>query len=578
MNPQRRIVRYPTPELDIDLGSLHPVLRSVLLHRGVRGAEDIDYSLRNLIGYEDMPGIAAAVDVLRTALYERRSLLVVGDYDADGATSCALAVSVLSAMGAAQVDYLVPNRQQHGYGLSPAIVELASVRDPDVIITVDNGIASIEGVAAARQRGIEVIVTDHHLPGAELPAASAVVNPNLTDSRFASPNLAGVGVIFYLLSALRAVLRDDQWFQRQGLAEPNLAVALDLIALGTVADVVPLDLNNRILVAQGLARIRAGHCRPGIRALAEIAGRRLDRLQSSDLAFALAPRLNAAGRLTDMSLGIECLLSETLQSARVLASRLDALNSERRQIEADMQVEALDAIEDLHLDGELPLGLCLCDANWHEGVVGILASRLKDRFQRPAIAFAPGADGDLKGSARSIPGVHIRDVLAAVATRHPGLISRFGGHAMAAGLGLPAVHFNDFARAFNEALAAIGAVGGDAGVIMSDGELPADALDLELAESIERLGPWGQGFPEPLFDGRFEVCSARIVGIKHFKLSLRAAPSAPSISAIYFNPPHSEPPVPGQRLHLAYRLTANDFQGAKKLELMIDHLDWLPSP
>jgi single-stranded-DNA-specific exonuclease len=571
--PRRRIVRHPPVDVGAALPEVPALLRPVLWRRGVSDAADIDYALNGLLDFRDLPGVDEGVEVLVEALEHDQSILIVGDYDADGATSCALAVLILRAMGAKRVGYLVPNRQRHGYGLSPAVVAGALEWNPDLIITVDNGVASLEGVAAANAHDIAVLVTDHHLPGTELPAAAALVNPNLADSRFASPHLAGVGVIFYLLMALRARLREDDWFSEHSLSEPNLAEVLDLVALGTVADVVPLDRNNRILVAQGLARIRAGQCRTGIRALVDVAGRELDRLSAADLAFAVAPRLNAAGRLEDMALGIECLLADDAAHARRLAVQLDTLNRARREIETDMQAEAVAALARVAFADGVPSGICLAEPGWHEGVVGILASRLKDRFQRPAIAFAETADGSLKGSARSLPGLHIRDVLAAIASQNPGLIERFGGHAMAAGLTLDKAHFDAFAAAFRAHLDGADALpDADTQLVMSDGEIPPERLDLDLAENIARLGPWGQHFPEPIFDGHFEISSLRTVSGGHLKLTVRADSSTIGLPAIWFNPDADPTLSVGTRVQLAYRLVVNQFQGLRKPELIVECL------
>ncbi|HKJ10527.1 MAG TPA: single-stranded-DNA-specific exonuclease RecJ, partial [Gammaproteobacteria bacterium] len=455
----------------------------------------------------------------------------------------------------------------------PEIVAVAAARQPQLIMTVDNGVSSIEGVAAARARGIRVVVTDHHLAGERLPAADAIVNPNLAGNPFPSKHLAGVGVAFYVLLALRARLRAAGWFGRGGGREPNLAELLDLVALGTVADVVPLDHNNRILVHQGLCRIRAGRCVPGIAALLELAGRDRGRITASDLGFVVGPRLNAAGRLQDMSLGIECLLADDPGRAREMASRLDQLNRERRTIEAEMQAQALEELERLHLDGDgLPTGLCLFDERWHQGVIGILASRIKERLHRPVIAFAQAAEGELKGSARSVAGLHIRDALDAVAARHPTLIDRFGGHAMAAGLSLPRAHLEAFQAAFDEVVRE--RLDDDAlrGVIYSDGELAAEDFSLDTAERLRNAGPWGQGFPEPVFDGLFEVRSRRVVGERHLKLTVIPQGTAAVLDAIAFNQADGEYAAAGATVRLAYRLDVNEFRGARSVQLVVEHM------
>jgi len=555
---------------------IHPVLRRVYSARNIRDKLELDNSLNRLYSPAALKGLAQAVDLLVAALHEQERILVVGDFDADGATSSALMVAALRELGAESVDYLVPNRFEFGYGLTPEIVEVAGSKAPDLIITVDNGISSLSGVAAARQQGIRVLVTDHHLPGSELPRADAIVNPNQPGDSFPSKNLAGVGVAFYLLMALRGRLRDCGWFERGERKEPNLADYLDLVALGTVADLVPLDHNNRVLVQQGLQRIRAGRCRPGIRALLEVAGRDASRLVTADFGFAVAPRLNAAGRLDDMSLGIECLLSVNPAEAGRLAEQLDALNRERREIEADMKTQALEHVQQLHLDAEqLPVGLCLYNADWHQGVVGILASRIKERFHRPVIAFAQSGPGQLKGSARSIPGLHIRDTLDAIAARHPEVLQKFGGHAMAAGLSLTESQLPAFEGAFQAELKE--RLGEDAltCVLESDGALDAGEFSLELAELLRSAGPWGQGFPEPLFDGLFTVVKQRVVGEHHLKLSVRPDGGRRVLDAIAFNQAAEHELEIGQRVRLAYRLDSNQYRGLLGLQLMVEMIEKL---
>ncbi|MBI3899921.1 MAG: single-stranded-DNA-specific exonuclease RecJ [Gammaproteobacteria bacterium] len=498
-------------------------------------------------------------------------IFYVQNFDADGATSCALVVRALREMGAAHVSYVVPNRFEYGYGLTPEIVALAAQHEPNLIITVDNGISSVDGVRAARDRGIRVLVTDHHLPGAVLPAADAIVNPNQPGCDFPSKNLAGVGVAFYVMAALRSQLRARGWFSERNLPEPNLARWLDLVALGTVADVVPLDHNNRILVAQGLARIQAGRVSAGIRAIATVAGRVCERLSATDLGFCIAPRLNAAGRLTDMSLGIECLLTDDPAAAATMAARLDELNRERRSIEAEMQEQALAAVRSLHLQSaSIPRGLCLFDESWHQGVVGLVAARVKEKFHRPVIAFARGTDGDIKGSARSVPGLHIRDALDAVATRHPQLLRKFGGHAMAAGLTLAQGAFDEFARAFDEEVSRWLSDDDLCGKIISDGELTPAELTLQLAELVRAGGPWGSGFPEPVFDGVFDLLDRRVVGGKHLKCKLRPAAGARPLDAILFNANTTDAP---DRVRAAYRLDVNEYQGNRSLQLVVEHLE-----
>jgi single-stranded-DNA-specific exonuclease len=570
------------------VAGLHPVLARLYAARAVQYADELDLSLERLLSPAALKHMDVAVALLAESVRAGERILIVADFDADGATSCALAVRALRSMGAHDVRYVVPNRFEYGYGLTPEIVAVAAQQQPQLLITVDNGISSIDGVRAAKALGMRVLITDHHLPGAELPAADAIVNPNQPGDDFPSKNLAGVGVVFYVMLALRAQLRASGWFAdrteakaaghaspgsgftQQNIPEPNLARLLDLVALGTVADVVPLDHNNRILVAQGLKRINQGQTCPGIRALLEVAGRTPERLVASDLGFVVAPRLNAAGRLTDMSLGIECLLSENEMAAVEMARQLDTLNRERRSIEAGMQEQALVALDKLHLDGTLPHGLCLFDETWHQGVIGILASRIKDRVHRPVIAFAQVNDDEIKGSARSVPGLHIRDALDAVAAHHPGLLNKFGGHAMAAGLSLPRAHFDTFRIAFADEVARHLGADDLTGKVLTDGELLAEDMTMELAQSLRAGGPWGQGFPEPLFDGHFEVLGSRVVGEKHLRLTLRH-PQGRSIEAIAFNQAGLAD-VLGAHIEAAYRLEVNDYQGNRSLQLVIEHL------
>lgn len=562
------------------LPGLHPVLARIYAARGVRSPDELERALKALAPPQQLKGMEAALALLESALHEDRRILIIGDFDADGATSTTLAVLALRTMGAAQVDYLVPNRFEYGYGLTPEIVALAcESKSPELVITVDNGISSLEGVAAAHAAGVQVLITDHHLPGAQLPAADAIVNPNQPGCEFPSKNLAGVGVIFYLLSSLRTRLKEAGWFAQKGLPEPVMAEFLDLVALGTVADVVPLDANNRVLVHQGLARIRAGRCRQGISALLAVAGKTQDEVVASDLSFQVAPRLNAAGRLDDMSHGIECLLTDSPELAAQYAAELDALNLERRSIESGMQQEALAAIKQLSFDKTaLPHGLVLFDRHWHQGVIGIVAGRIKDRYHRPVIAFAPADDEDaeimqLKGSARSIPGVHIRDVLDTVAARHPGLITRFGGHAMAAGLTLPAAHLAEFRLAFDAAVRQMAEPADFEPVLYSDGELPADCFSEHFAELLRGAGPWGQGFPEPLFHGEFICLEQRLLKEKHLKLSLSHPASNRVFDAIAFNVDRDVWPNHAQRVRLAYRLDINEFRGSRSLQLRVEYLE-----
>ena len=570
-----RIVRRVAAECALSLGgSLHPVLGRVYAARGVRSAAELDTSLERLLPVGTLEGITQAVELLLRHRDGGR-VLIVGDFDADGATASALMVRALAACGFASVDFLVPNRFQFGYGLTPEIVALAATRAPTLIVTVDNGISSHAGVAAARARGIDVLITDHHLPGAELPQANVIVNPNLTGSRFGSRTLAGVGVAFYVMAALRRALDAAA---PMSPARPGVATLLDLVALGTVADVVPLDANNRVLIAQGLRRIRAGRCVPGIRALLGLAGRSAADLTAADLAFAVAPRLNAAGRLDDMSIGIRCLLADDDATAERLAQRLDELNQERRAIEARMQQDALAALR--HFDAAAAgraarSALCLFDESWHQGVVGLVASRVKDRVHRPVIAFASADAALLRGSARSVAGIHIRDVLDAIAVRRPGLIGRFGGHAMAAGLKLERARLDEFARAFEEEVARCAGGALDADAVETDGELALSELALDTAQALRGGGPWGPAFPEPSFDGLFSIRDARVIGERHLKMWVEVPRSGRTFDAIAFNHLEDHGGVfspPAGLAQLVYRLEVNEYQGERRLQLLIDHL------
>lgn len=566
--------RRPLAE-DIDLPmTMPPLLRRLYAQRGIKGARELERSLRGLLDYRLLNGIERAVDFLQQALADRRRIVIVGDFDADGATSTALTVLALRSMGGVNVKYLVPNRFDDGYGLSPEVVAQAAALGAEVIITVDNGISSLDGVDEAHRRGIAVLVTDHHLPGETLPAADAMINPNLRDCAFPSKALAGVGVAFYLMMALRARLRESGWFSQNMLTEPNLAELLDLVALGTVADVVPLDANNRILVAQGLNRIRAGKCRPGIRALLEVANRDAGQLVASDLGFALGPRLNAAGRLDDMSIGVALLLSDDITQARMLANDLDALNQTRREIEQGMQVEALRLCETLeHSRAELPYGLAMYHPEWHQGVVGILASRIKERFHRPVIAFAPAGDGILKGSGRSIAGLHLRDALERLDTLYPGLMLKFGGHAMAAGLSLVESQFDEFRLRFGELVGEWLDASQLEGIIWSDGELALPDLCLSTAEMLRDAGPWGQSFPEPTFDGRFRILQQKLVGERHLKVMVEPVNGGPLLDGIAFNVDTLLWPDSSVReAELAYKLDVNEYRGRRSVQLLIQHL------
>jgi single-stranded-DNA-specific exonuclease len=568
---QRRIVERPAPEIGSELSkSLSPRMAKIYSARGIDSMNQLDLTLGALLLPRELDGAAHAAVLLADAVSAGRHIRFVGDFDADGATSSVVGVAALRAMGCARVSFIVPNRFEFGYGLTPEIVAIAMADKPDVLVTVDNGISSVEGVRAARAAGATVIITDHHLPGREIPDANAIVNPNLPGCGFGSPNLAGVGVIFYVLTLLRTELRERGWFERIGIEPPNMADFLDLVSLGTVADVVPLDHNNRILVQQGLRRINAGKARPGIRALCEAAGRPMATLSAADLGFGLAPRLNAAGRLDDMSIGIRCLLADNLIEARSLATALEELNESRKAIQQQMTQEAELSVAAIDLSGELQLGLCVYREGWHQGVVGIVAGRLKDRFARPVIAFADAgatAQDELRGSARSIAGVHIRDALDAIATRYPGLIQRFGGHAMAAGLSIRRIHLERFTDAFTTEVGHWVSADQIGGIILSDGDLHGAELELSLADEIARGGPWGQGFPEPLFHGDFDVINQRVVGERHMKLSLRK--NARVVDAIAFN---QAPLERAQRAQVAYRLSRNDFRDRATLQLVVEHI------
>ena len=554
---------------------LDPLLQRIYQSRGIDSQASLDRRLNCLPEPQSMTGLDAATQRLVTAAKKQQSVLIVGDFDADGATSSALMVLGLRAMGFQSVDFLVPNRFDYGYGLTPEIVDLAAEKSPDLIITVDNGISSVEGVARANKLAIEVIVTDHHLPGTQLPDAVAIVNPNQQGCDFPSKNLAGVGVAFYLLIALRTELRQQQWFDQQQIAEPNLSQWLDLVALGTVADVVPLDQVNRALVHQGLLRIRSGHSRPGIQALLRIAGKNPARLVATDLGFALGPRLNAAGRLDDISLGIQCLLCDDPQQALHTAQALDELNQDRKSIETGMQQQALAIVEQLGLDDKsMPAALSLFQPDWHQGVVGLLASRIKEKYHRPVVAFARCDNGDLKGSCRSIPGLHIRDTLDAVATQNPGLITKFGGHAMAAGLSLNEDKLSEFEQAFEQQVAQLVTEDDLQARLITDGCLEAQQLSMHTAEMLRDAGPWGQLFPEPCFQGDFRIVQQRIVGERHLKLVL-APHNQPEIAidAIWFNIDTARWPNPeAETVHCVYRLDINEFRGLESLQLMVQHL------
>ena len=565
MNPPR-IRQRPLLTDPAALASLPPLLARLYAARGIRATGEVGLPLRDLLPVGSLAGSAAAVDLLLAHRESASHVVVVGDFDADGATSSALVVRALRELGFASVDFLVPNRFEFGYGLSSPLVEVAAASGPDLLITVDNGISSVAGVAAAQASGIDVLVTDHHLPPMVLPDANAIVNPNLADEPFASKNLAGVGVAFYLMAALAGRLLDA------AAARRLVAGLLDLVALGTVADVVPLDRNNRILVEHGLRRIRSGRGNPGIRALLEAGSRDPASTVASDLAFAAGPRLNAAGRLDDMGLGIRCLLSDSDQQARDLAAILDELNRERRVIESEMQQQALDAVADIVIEGQAPVALSLFDETWHQGVVGLVAGRIKERYHRPVVAFARESEGRLKGSARSIPGLHIRDVLAEVDSAHPGLIERFGGHAMAAGLTLEPGALTAFGDAFVAVAARHLSASDLEQEILSDGCLEDREFSLETGELLRSAGPWGQGFPEPLFDNVFEVSSPRVLKERHLKMRVQLPGGNHAIDALAFNQADQVPDPLPDRLRLVYRLDVNEFRGRRSPQLVVEHI------
>ena len=563
---------------------MHTVLRRIFAARGVVSIEMLDLGLSNLPPPDTLLDIDRAISRLIDALVSNQKIIIIGDFDADGATGTALMLLGLRAMGFCYVDYMVPNRFEFGYGLTPEIVSLASKKNPDLLVTVDNGISSIEGVRSANERSIDVIITDHHLPGTELPDAYAIVNPNQDGCKFPSKNLAGVGVCFFLLIALRASLRRQNWFSQKGLIEPNLATWLDLVALGTVADVVPLDYVNRILVQQGLGRLRAQKCREGISALLRISGKQMKHLVAADLGFALGPRINAAGRLDDISLGIQCLITDDRQDALDLANELDQLNQNRKKIEQDMHEEANSLLEKLDPSKIANSGgaICLFHADWHEGVVGLLASRIKDKYQRPVIAFARERSdkglsqkkSQLKGSCRSVPALHIRDALEAVSIRHPQLVNKFGGHAMAAGLTLDEANLESFTQEFQSHVSQQLSSEDCEVVFETDGQLGVDELTQLTAELLRDYGPWGQNFPEPSFSGEFILEQQRVVGKNHLKLDLIHPDGIQRLRGIYFNMDREKwPNYDAQRVNCVYRLTLNEFRGIQQLQLVIEYLE-----
>ncbi len=568
----KRIIRHTYATQHQLPNDLHPVIQRVLTARHIQHADDLDYSLKNLLSYHNLHGIQQAVQLLYEALYYQHKILIVADYDADGATSCALAIKSLQAMGAKNVSFLVPNREVHGYGLSPEIIELARPQKPDLLITVDNGIVSFRGVEAAQQAGMKVLITDHHVPATHLPNADAIVNPNQVNDNFASKHLAGVGVIFYVMSALRSFLRQHHWFSYHQIAEFNLASTLDLVALGTVADVVALDNNNRILVEQGLRRIRADQCSAGIRALVNASGCEQSQITTGDLGFRLAPRLNAAGRMDDMRYGINCLLCEDDKTAKQYAENLGYFNEERRYVESEMEQEAAVKLTELSQQ-DLPYGLCLLEQHWHQGVIGLLASRIKDKFNRPTIVFTNGINEELRGSARSVRGVHIKNVLENIASQYPDMLTKFGGHAMAAGLTIPRQHYTQFTQAFDTEVRRLLKAEDLLGEIYSDGELQAQDFSLTLAEQLRYIVPWGQGCVEPLFDGEFYVQERLLLKEKHLKMTVTPTSDTDlELEAIAFNI-HKMDYLDWEnvkKLHLVYKLDLRVFRGKKTMQLLVN--------
>ena len=553
---------------------LHPVIDRIYRGRNIANLDDLENGLKGLTHFNVLKGMPQAAQILANAVVQNKRIIIVGDFDADGATSTSVCILALRAMGYQNVDFLVPNRFDFGYGLSVPIVDEAAKQRAEVIVTVDNGISCIDGVTHAKSLGMQVVVTDHHLPGDVLPPADAIVNPNQPGCEFPSKNLAGVGVAFYIMLALKAELQQQGHFERAGLAPPNLASLLDIVAVGTVADVVVLDKNNRILVHQGLQRIRAGKCRPGIKALVEVANRDCAHLTSTDLGFVVGPRLNAAGRLDDMSQGIACLLEDETIQARMIAAELDALNKERREIETGMKAQAETVLEQMALDeGDMPSALVVYREDFHQGVIGIVAGRLKEKYLKPVIAFAHQDDEIIKGSARSIPGVHIRDVLDEVNTRYPGVIEKFGGHAMAAGLSLPVAKLQDFEQAFVDIARAHMAKLDGNHALLSDGDLSSEELCLPFAHLLRQAGPFGQGFESPLFDGEFALLDQRLVGQKHLKMVLKSD-GANEVDAIAFNVDlKSWPNAMVKRVHIAYRLDINVFRGQETVQLIVEQIE-----
>ncbi len=574
---KKKIVPRPENKKKSHLKDISPVLNKIFANRGITDNEQLERSLAKLPSPWLLSGMEAMVEHLIHAIEQQQKITIVADFDADGATSCVVGIKGLVLLGLSNVSYIVPNRFEYGYGLTPEIVEEVKKQQPDLIITVDNGISSIDGVKAAKDANIKVLITDHHLPGEQLPEADAIVNPNLTDDKFPSGNIAGVGVIFYVLLALRSRLRETQWFEKQNKQQPNLAQLLDFVALGTIADVVALDQTNRILVHQGLLRIRSGKAHPGIQALINQAGKQFREISSTDLGFALGPRINAAGRMDDMSLGIQCLLTDDAALAKTMAEQLDQLNQDRKEVEAQMKHEAMSLLDEMKMLDEkhLPAGVCLFEKYWHQGVIGILAGRIKDRLHRPVVAFASVDKGEIKGSARSIPGVHIRDVLSEIAVAHPQILSKFGGHAMAAGLSIQMHDYPVFALAFDEVVAKhLDSIDLEQ-KIYSDGQLSDQEMSMAFTEQLKDAGTWGQGFPEPVFDGVFDVIQCRVVGQQHLKFVLRRPNSELLVDAIAFFVEKTEQWLGTRSIKAAYKLDVNEFRGNRSLQLMLQYIEKL---
>ena len=568
-----------------------PLLDRLYRARHITNNRELDRSLNIMLAPNQLAGIEQAVNLLLNAYYQNMRIIIIGDFDADGATSTALTVLALRMLGFTAVDYLLPNRFEQGYGLSLPVAELALAKGADLVITVDNGVSSSEGVAFLKAHHVHVLITDHHLPPEHLPEADAIVNPNLPQCHFPSKNLAGVGVAFYVMLTLRAKFRETGLFSQQ--TQPNFTDLLDLVALGTIADLVPLDQNNRILAHQGLMRIRAKHCRPGIIALAEVAHREIEKLNASDLGFAIAPRLNAAGRLDNMALGVELLLAEDMQTARALALDLDNLNQTRKEIEQGMKLEALEICRRLSASGavaeasdssdfmtalshEFPMGIALYQADWHQGVLGILASRIKDQYHRPVVAFAQEQAGILKGSARSVEGIHLRDLLERIHSQHPDVILKFGGHAMAAGLSIRETDFTEFQRLFNQAVQDWLGESPLQGIVWTDGELDQKDFNLPLVERLKAAGPWGQNFPEPTFDGKFKILSQRLIGQgqNHLKLLLEPEKGGPLLDAVAFNiDTRYYPDLSIKQAKLVYKLDINEYRGNRSVQLLVDYIE-----